>query len=104
MASPSISQLINPFGASGTSGVAIIQSKLGEIIANVFGILGIILLVLFVSGGAMMLFSMGKPDKFNKGVETLKWAVIGIITIFLSYGILIFIFKLFPQIISSTTP
>ncbi len=103
MASPTIEKLINPFGASGLSGVAIIQGKIGEIIASVFGVLGIILLVLFVYGGAMMLFSMGKPAQFNKGVETLKWAVIGIITIFLSYSILIFIFKLFPQIISSTT-
>ncbi|MCF7906371.1 hypothetical protein K9L04_00370 [Patescibacteria group bacterium] len=99
-----IRKLINPFATSGLSGVAVIQGKLGEIIASVFGILGIILLVLFVYGGAMMLFSMGKPDKFNRGVETLKWAVIGIIIIFLSYSILIFIFNLFPQIISSTTP
>lgn len=103
MGDVTIKELINPFGTSGLSGVAIIQGKIGEIIASVFGILGIILLVLFVYGGAMMLFSMGKPDNFNKGVETLKWAVIGIITIFLSYGILLFIFKLFPQIISSTT-
>ena len=103
MGDVTIKELINPFGASGLSGVVIIQGKIGEIIASIFGILGIILLVLFVYGGAMMLFSMGKPAQFNKGVETLKWAVIGIVAIFLSYSILIFIFRLFPQIVSSTT-
>ena len=94
--------LINPFKVSGLTGVGIIQDKIGTIIESIFGVLGIILLVLFVYGGALMLFSMGKPAKFNQGVETLKWAVIGIVTIFLSYSILIFIFILFPQIISST--
>jgi hypothetical protein len=97
-----ILDLINPFKVNGLTGVAVIQNKIATIIASVFGILGIILLVLFVWGGAIMLFSMGNPTKFNKGVETLKWAVIGIVTIFLSYSILIFIFKLFPQIVSST--
>ncbi|NCC70969.1 hypothetical protein EOM09_05285 [bacterium] len=104
MAKPTIKDLINPFGTSGLSGVAIIQGKIGEIIASIFGILGIILLILFVYGGAMMLFSMGKPAQFSKGVETLKWAVIGIVAIFLSYSVLLFIFNLFPQIVSSTTP
>ncbi len=103
MGDVSIKKLINPFEVSGLSGVTIIQGKVGEIIASIFGILGIILLILFVYGGAMMLFSMGKPAQFNKGVETLKWAVIGIVAIFLSYSVLIFIFNLFPQIISSTT-
>ena len=94
--------LINPFKVNGLTGVAVIQGKIATIIASVFGVLGIILLVLFVYGGAIMLFSMGNPKKFENGVNTLKWAVIGIMTIFLSYSILIFIFKLFPQIVSST--
>lgn len=66
---------------------------IANIISVVLGVTGAIALLFFVWGGIQMLISGGSPDKVKKGRDTLMWAILGLIVIFGSYGIVEAIFK-----------
>jgi len=69
----------------------------GNIINYILGILGVLALVMFISGGIMWMTSGGVPDKIKKGRDTLVWAILGLALIFFSYGLLDFILKALQQ-------
>lgn len=72
--------LINPLGANVT-----IEVVIGRLIKAVLGLSGSVALLMFVWGGFQYLWSGGDPKKVEKGKETLKNAVLGIVIIFFAY-------------------
>lgn len=54
-------------------------------------LLGLIGLILVIYGGFTLLLSAGNPEKIKKGRDIILWAVIGIIVVLSSYGILLYI-------------
>jgi hypothetical protein len=61
----------------------------GGIIGNVLGVLGGIAMIFVIYGGVLYITSAGDPTKLEKAKKTLMWAIIGIILIALSYGIVV---------------
>lgn len=72
--------LINPLG----SGVTI-ESFIGRLVKAILGLSGSVALLMFVWGGFQYLWSAGDPKKVDKGKETLKNAVLGIVIIFFAF-------------------
>jgi len=86
-------KLPDPLGGQGDD----IPTLVGSIINYVFGIIGVLALVMFIYGGIMWMTSGGTPDKIKKGRDTLVWAILGLALIFFSYSLLHFILKALQQ-------
>jgi len=78
--------LPNPLGNVTTP-----QSLVGNIINYVLGVVGSIALIMFIYGGFTWLTSGGSAESIKKGREIIVWAAIGLIVIFLSYGLVKFL-------------
>lgn len=61
---------------------------IGVIIQGALGVIGALVLLMFVWGGFQWLTSAGSPDKVKKGSQTMIWAGIGAVLVFSSYIIL----------------
>jgi hypothetical protein len=72
-------ELINPLGTTS------IEGFIGRLIKAILGLSGSVALLMFVWGGFQYLWSAGDPKKVDKGKETLKNAVLGIVIIFFAY-------------------
>ena len=72
-------ELFNPLGTTS------IEGFIGRLIKAILGLSGSVALLMFVWGGFQYLWSGGDPKKVEKGKETLKNAVLGIVIIFFSY-------------------
>lgn len=70
-----------------------LQLIIGRAIKAILGIIGSIALVMFIWGGFQMLTAGGSPDQVKKGKETLLWATIGLLVIFLSYALVKAVFE-----------
>lgn len=69
-----------------------------DIILDVFlPIIGGIALIFVIYGGVMIIISSGDPEKLAKAKKTLLWAVIGIIIVVLSYGLVVSLSKLIEK-------
>ena len=86
-------KLPDPLGGQGDD----IPLLVGNIVKYILGILGVLALVMFISGGITWMTSGGVSDKIKKGRDTLVWAVLGLALIFFSYGLLEFILKALQQ-------
>lgn len=68
-----------------------------SIIANVikifFGLAGSISLFMFVYGGFLWMTAAGNEDKVKSGKNTLLWASLGIVAMFLSYSAVSLVLK-----------
>ncbi len=64
---------------------ASIQVVIGRLIKALLGLSGAIALLMFVWGGFLWLTSRGESTQITKGKDTLKWATIGLVVIFLAY-------------------
>ena len=84
-------ELTNPIGAEKSDFSIVI----GQIIKAFLGIIGTISLVMFIYGGLMMLTAAGKEAQIQKGQQTLVWASLGILLVFVSYTVLKFVFSAF---------
>jgi len=62
-------------------------SLVSTIVANAYGLLGIIFLVLIIAGGwgVIMGAGSGDKDKFENGRKAISAAIIGLLVVFLSY-------------------
>jgi len=85
--SPAVREIDNPIGT--TSWFTI----LGTVIRLMLGLVGSIALVMFLYGGALMMFSAGDSKKRQNGIDAIKAATIGLIIVFSSYAIVNTIFK-----------
>ena len=81
-------ELINPLGTTS------IEGFIGRLIKAILGLSGSVALLMFVWGGFQYLWSGGDPKKVEKGKETLKNAVLGIVIIFFSYTLVNTIIKI----------
>lgn len=70
-----------------------IQVIIGDMIRIALGIVGSLALLFFIYGGFLYMTAGGSPEKVKKGKDTLVWATTGLAIIFLSYGILSFVFS-----------
>lgn len=74
-------------------GIDNLPDLIGRVLKYLIGFLGILALLMFLYGGFTWMTAMGEPKKVTKGAETIKWAAIGLIVIFLSYALVYSIFN-----------
>ncbi|MBI4262005.1 hypothetical protein HY624_00575 [Candidatus Uhrbacteria bacterium] len=67
---------------------------LGRIASWLLAFTGILAFLMFVWGGRLWLMSGGDPEKVKGGVDTMKWAAIGVILAFGSFMLLTFALEL----------
>lgn len=84
--------LPNPLGTA-VQGPGDIPKLIGMILRTLFGIIGVIALVMFIYGGALWMMAFGEEQKIKRGWDTMIWAAIGLIVIFGSYAAVDFILK-----------
>jgi len=84
-------KLINPL--QGKSITTIVSGLLKKI----FGLTGVIALVMFIYGGILWMTSGGSVDKVKKGKDTILWAILGLAFIFFAYSFLSFILDTFVK-------
>lgn len=85
---PALAQysLPNPLGTSDP------QELVANIISVFLGLVGLLALVIFIYGGVLLMTSGGSEERVKKGRNAIFWAVIGLVLIFASYGIVQAIF------------
>ena len=66
---------------------------INNVISGLLGVVGAISLLMVVIGGILWMTSGGNSDRIKRGKDTLVWAVMGLIVIFLSYAIINFVFQ-----------
>lgn len=82
---PAISRAVTLTNPLGTTDIRVLA---GTIIKAVLGLAGVAALLMFVWGGTQWIISGGDPKKVEKGRETLKWAIFGLVFIFVAYTLL----------------
>lgn len=92
-------------GGGGLSNVAIkagvnttpLDTKIGGIIATILGMLGTVFLVLTIYAGVLWMTASGDEGKIEKAKEIITAATIGLIIIFMAYGITSLVLNLTRQ-------
>lgn len=69
----------------------------GQIINGLLGVTGAVTLFMLVLGGIMWMTSGGSADKLKKGKDTILWAILGLVIIFMSYIIINFVFSIIGE-------
>ncbi len=77
-----VCQLTNPIAATEVSDI------ISTVIKAMLGIIGGLTLLMFVWGGFQWLTSAGSPEKIKSGMQTMIWAVIGVMLVLASYLLL----------------
>lgn len=82
-------------------GAVILENPLGDtvdivdviarVIKTIFAFTGILALLQFIYGGLLWMTSSGNQEKITKGKNTLLWAILGIIVVFMSYAFVRFV-------------
>lgn len=81
------------FGATARSRPRPLQTVIFEVVQVFLGIIGTVLLVLILYAGYLWWSAGGNDEQVNKAKTTLRNAVIGIIIIFISYALTLFVFR-----------
>ena len=81
-------------GYTSQSSVGTIEGLIGSFIQGLLGLFGALSLLMFVYGGFLWITSAGNMDRVKQGKDTIIWASVAIVTIFTSYAIINFIFRL----------
>lgn len=80
--------LYNPLGTTKT-----LPALVSNVLSGILGVVGAIALVMMVIGGITWMTSAGNADRVRRGRDTLLWAILGLVVIFLSYAIVRFVFQ-----------
>lgn len=64
------------------------------VISTAYAIAGVVTVVFIIMGGYTIIMSTGEPDKMKKGMDTLTYAVIGLVVIVCSSLIFNFVARL----------
>ena len=88
----SIQNQINNAGTQ-TGAETDVMNPIGTALNAVFGIIGIIAVVMVVIGGVMYATSQGDPGKVAKGKNTIIYGIIGMVISLLAFAIVNFVFK-----------
>lgn len=89
---PKIISITNPLNSNSIPGL------IGNVITWLLKIIGALALALFFYGGFQLLTSAGNDKKVGAGKDTLFWASVGLICVFLSYIAVGFILEVFGVI------
>lgn len=79
--------LPNPLG-EGNTDVAVI---IGTIIKGILGIIGALVLLMFIRGAQIWLLAAGSAEKISAGGKTMVFAAVGAVVVFFSYLLLKYI-------------
>ena len=79
-------QKVNPGGVN-TDLYAMIQNILNWI----FGVIGIVAVIMIIIGGFNMMISSGDPGKVKKGKDTILYGIIGLVVAILAFAIVNFV-------------
>jgi len=88
---------------AGRVGIATTNSlgyTFGLVFQKILGVMGLILLVLFVIGGITWMTSEGNAEKLKKARGLLIHAIIGLIIILVSYALIDFVTKKLQEVIA----
>ena len=88
---------VNPLGTTN------IRTIINRVIRAALGFVGALFLAMFVYGGALWMTAAGDEKKVQSAKTTLRNAVIGILLIGLSYGLISIIFEFAGQVRSGGT-
>ncbi|MEZ7820903.1 MAG: hypothetical protein QMB51_01185 [Patescibacteria group bacterium] len=107
-AEESINTYIDPIGSqmsfdpNSSSMETAASTLIGQIASNfinrLFGIIGIIVLCLFVWAGLQYILARGSSEKVKKANGVMKWSVIGLLIVFSSYIIINFMFTVIKKL------
>ena len=78
---------VNPGGSTPTDLNTMIQGVLNW----VFGIIGIVAVIMIIIGGFNMMISSGDPGKDKKGKDTILYGIIGLVIAILAFAIVNFV-------------
>lgn len=82
------SQLLNQTAqASGQTQNRGLVEILGNIIQWILGLVGVVLLIMFIYGGVLYATSAGNEDKVETGKKVMLYAIIGVVIIALSFAL-----------------
>ena len=80
--------LPNPMAANS------INQLIGKIINSIMGVVGSLALLMFVYGGIIWMTAAGSDERVKKGKNILIWSVLGLVVVFIAYGLTKFIINL----------
>jgi hypothetical protein len=100
-ASNNINSVATTAGVNGQTDLLVI---IGKIINVVFGLLGVILLVLLIYAGYLWMTSQGDDKKIEEAKKIIKSALIGLVITIASFAIATFILSMLDNVISNNTP
>lgn len=83
---PSTTSLTNPLG-----GTKDVPTLIKNVINAALGIVGSLALLMFIYGGFMWMLSAGNEKMVTNGKNTLMWAALGLVVIFMSYALVNFV-------------
>ena len=68
-----------------------VHRLVGNVVNVIFGIVGVLAVLMMVLGGFQMMTSTGDPGKIKKGKDTIIWGIIGLCVTLFSYVIVNFV-------------
>ncbi|MFA6227560.1 MAG: pilin [Patescibacteria group bacterium] len=81
--------------AAGIATETSLTTYIGRVLQVIFGLLGVIVLLLIIYGGFIWMTAGGDPDKVNKAKKIIYNAIIGLIIIFAAFAITTWLMGLF---------
>jgi len=82
-------ELSNPLGQE----MKYPQVIIGQALNAVLGVVGSLALIIMIYGGLMWMTSAGNEQRVKTGRDTLIWATLGLVVIFMSYALVYFVLK-----------
>ncbi len=68
-----------------------LNAMIGTILSAVYGVVGIIAVVMIILGGISYATSQGDPGKVKKGKDTILYGIIGLVIVLLAFAITNFV-------------
>ena len=82
---------LSKLGVDSTKAEADFTGKLTEVLNWIFGIIGIVAVIMIILGGFTLMTSSGDPGKVKKGKDTILYGVIGLVVALLAVVIVNFV-------------
>ncbi len=68
-----------------------LTAMIGTILSAVYGVVGIIAVIMIILGGINYATSQGDPGKIKKGKDTILYGIIGLVIVLLAFAITNFV-------------
>lgn len=86
LSAKAVVEVPNPLSANSIPELA------GQMIRGLLGVSGALALFFLVWGGIMWMTSSGNSERVKKGRDSIVWAILGLVVIFVSYIVINFVF------------